>query len=261
MMASQSQAGLLGVLRQQSQQGDPAAMTALAKCLLDQNPASVDDHEEASRWLELAMEQGHAPAMVMRGVWYEHLGEYTRAATCYMKAALAGDAEGASLLGGRYVSGRGLAKSVAKGLFWLSRAVEQGDTFAMMALAAHYESGEGLPRDIHKAISLYERAGDGGQIEVWQELALLLGDEQCEVFDYARSLAYLKKAVEAGDMSAWFELGAALYLAPPALRDLDTARVAFEHAEALGDPEARDMIDRLRDELSVIVPIRPLTKV
>ena len=88
----------------------------------------------------------------------------------YGELAEAGDAISQFLLGISYVRGEtpdgvGVPKNCAKGIAWLKKSAEQGNTSAQYALGMYYEDGTCVLEDYGEAVKWYRRAamqGDAG---------------------------------------------------------------------------------------------------
>ena len=77
-------------------------------------------------------------------------------------SAEAGDAEAQFILGGMYVTGRGVPQDDAEAVAWYRRAAEQGHARAQYNLGAMYDQGRGVPQDDAEAVAWYRRAAEQG---------------------------------------------------------------------------------------------------
>ena len=112
-------------------QGNPEFQHRLARHHL----ARTKDYGEAKKWLELAADQGYAPALIDLGHSY-FIGKYTE-------------------------------KDAAKGEKYFRLAISQGDSKAMLQLGNIYWYGEYVPKNEEEALKLWRQSaelGNGGAL-------------------------------------------------------------------------------------------------
>jgi TPR repeat protein len=90
-------------------------------------------------------------------------GHYADAIKNAQSAAAKGDANSEALLGRAYYEGVGVPRNYSTALFWLNKAVGQGNADGMFFLGLMYEHAHGVNQDIPKAMDLFDRAGEKGQ--------------------------------------------------------------------------------------------------
>jgi len=132
---SADKARAIELYRLAAEAGDAAAQDMLSYLLFEGEPA---DTPEARRWAEAAAAQGVATAMTRLGLMAHeaHLAgeigapDETVAAGWWRKAAEAGDADGAALLGAAHHLGVGVARDRVAAFAWLLRAKAGGSALA-----------------------------------------------------------------------------------------------------------------------------------
>ena len=99
--------------------------------------------------------------LAMDAAWQS--GHYADAIKSAQASAEKGDANSEELLGRAYYEGVGVARNYSTALFWLNKAVAQGNADAMFFLGLMYEHARGVNQDIPKAMDLFDRAAEKGQ--------------------------------------------------------------------------------------------------
>ena len=96
-----------------------------------------DESEEAIKHFRKAIDKGYAPAMrQLAALLYEGKKiepNRVEATQLYRKAAEGGDVESQAVIGALYIK-----KDVDKGLFWLKKAADAGNSNACVSVVAHY---------------------------------------------------------------------------------------------------------------------------
>ena len=90
------------------------------------------------------------------------------------RAALAGDADAAALVGDLYVKGGSLPPNYAEAAIWFRRAAEAGHRTAARALGLLYLTGAGVARDPKEAANWLRVSADAGDPQARVDLANLL---------------------------------------------------------------------------------------
>lgn len=120
-----SRAQLPDGLREQAEQGDPAAQAELGRRYYA-GQGVPQDHVEAARWTQLAAEQGYAPAQYNLGLLHFRnrgvAGDDAEAARWYRAAAEQGYAPAQGALGYLYAYGAGVQQDPVAAYMWLELA-------------------------------------------------------------------------------------------------------------------------------------------
>ena len=123
--APRSSAQLPDGLREQAEQGDPAAQAELGRRYYA-GQGVPQDHAEAARWTQLAAGQGYAPAQYNRGLLHFRNrgvdGDDAEAARWYRAAAEQGYAPAQAALGYLYAYGAGVEEDPVAAFMWLELA-------------------------------------------------------------------------------------------------------------------------------------------
>ena len=116
------------------------------------------DITEAMRQLELAAEQGYAPAQSRLGWILDGAELNGDAVNWYRKAARQGDAEGQFGLASMYLKGEGIEKNNSEAFSWLLQSAQQGYSPAMGLVATAHEQGLiGVEPNINEALQWIDR--------------------------------------------------------------------------------------------------------
>ena len=232
---------------------------------------------EAARLFERAAEAGHVAAMLQLGdMYFAGLGVFrdqTRALALYdaaaqaddraagaacrlfaagpedrrdalragrfcAKAAQAGDAESAMLLGLGMVRSR-IPGDTAQGAALLSGAAWAGNPQAMYAMALLHLSGQGVSGNPAEAFRWCAKAAEAGLPEAKALLAALSEEEFPSAANLAKAIDFYREAATAGDAEAGFALGSLLSKGLAGPPDFAEARKWYEQAALAGDARAQ----------------------
>ena len=114
------------------------------------------------------------------------------------RAAEKGDSDAQILLCKQYMNGTdGREVNTRKGLYWLQKAVDQGNPEAIMLLGYCYQTGKGVEKQPYKAENLFKTAAEAGNAYGCYYYALSLKDRKLHNRpDYEEAFIWMKKAVE-----------------------------------------------------------------
>lgn len=207
----------------------------------------VSGRQEAAqhiRWLKLAADHGHAPAMVRLKLYYG-LGvitekDETKSREYLLRAAEAGDADSQHELGRNYARGRdGLPKDASLAVRWYERASASNHLAAINALADLLRKGaEGVPADLSAARKLSQRAADLGNAKAMCDLANMLLKGEGGDKNATRAFHLARQAAETGYAYGQFLVGWMLTYDSDTRRDYAEARRWFDRAAAGGNSSA-----------------------
>ena len=117
--------------------------------------------DEARKWLELAIRQGHADAMyeLARSII---VGDPDKAMQLLTRAGEMGSKCAQSELGDRYRTGDGVTKDIAKAIVWykLAGLEPESDSHSSRWVGEFYASGLGVEQDWEQAAHWYKTAAD-----------------------------------------------------------------------------------------------------
>jgi TPR repeat protein len=168
--------------------------------------AGADDVSRAA--LEQRAGAGDAPAQVALGRLLQGDGkpeDQAAGAAWYRKAAQAGDAEGAWMLGGAYMAGTGIGRDVPVAIDWMRKSVAaDGNPDHMAVLAVALLSTGGT----QEALQWAQRAADKGAPKGMEIVAMArLSGELGLPKDVADGEHWLLLAARKGDPDAQLSLG------------------------------------------------------
>ncbi len=126
------------------------------------------------------------------------------------RAALAGDAEAAALVGDMYTRGGDLPPNYAEAATWYTRAAENGHRVAARALAMLFLTGAGVARDPDEAARWFRVSAEQGDAESRGNLAQLVLQGAGKPEDRVRTREWFEEAAQKGDKVAAFNLGVCL---------------------------------------------------
>lgn len=115
---------------------DPKELVAQAEQALDR-----DEIDVGVKLYHQAAELNYTLAQVYMGEFAETSQYLEEAVGWFLMAATQGDAAGQYDLGRMYVSGSGIAKDEAKGLYWFRRSADKNYLPAVKIIAGAYRSG------------------------------------------------------------------------------------------------------------------------
>jgi len=112
-----------------------------------------------------------------------------------------GDRNDMFYVGWRYLDGRDVPQDVGKGLVWLERAAELGDTEAIAQLAETYELGSLVPIDCEKARAYYASLdGASGYIASYSLAFAYYWGSECMPRNEALAYKYFSLAAKDGHL-------------------------------------------------------------
>ncbi len=121
------------VTRESAEAGDASAQYLLGLAIAEQawQQGEQLSFREAAEWLQMAAEQGHAPAQFVLGVLYEKgrgvIQDFTHAVRWFTRASRQGHALAMAQLGRMHKTGRGADKDLVEAYVWLNLASARGD--------------------------------------------------------------------------------------------------------------------------------------
>ncbi|MEJ8844326.1 tetratricopeptide repeat protein [Lacibacter sp. H375] len=119
------------------------------------------------------------------------------------KAAERGNTEAMRTIAYCFETGLGVKKDSIQQIAWTKKASDFGDAAAMLAMGYYHQYGKVVPKDEQKAKELYLKAIDKGNREASYYLAMLERGKG----NFTSSLHYLEKSANGGFAAAQFELG------------------------------------------------------
>ena len=100
--------------------------------------------------------------------------DFSMAAQCYRRAALAQNRRAEFNLAAMYANGRGVERDPQQAAFWYQQAAEQGDGRAAYVLGVMNEQGDGIKPDKKEALKWYRVALDNGVPAAKRKIAMLI---------------------------------------------------------------------------------------
>jgi len=150
------------------------------------------DQQQAAHWLELAAQQGLAPAQFRLGAFYEKgIGvkkDLAEARTLYMAAAAKGNAKAMHNLAVLYAEGINGPSDYRTAAQWFRKAAERGITDSQYNLGILYEHGSGEQQNYAEAYKWFSLAAEQGDSEAAikrDEIASELDPQTLEAADLA----------------------------------------------------------------------------
>lgn len=256
--------------RKAAEQGLPKAQTALGEIYYNGLFGFPQNTDIATRWLDLAIEQNHAPAKILKGnMLLEQVTKTTtrQAQALYREAIAQGQPRAYCELGMMYdnsfanvsvsqgidLLSKGAEAGQAKCMFmlgltyevmqeeyeqsrkWYLRAIEAGSSAAMSNLGRHYDHGIGVEIDYAQALSYYQQAVKAGNIVANVNLGLMYEIGKGVPQDYQLAASFYSKAAKHGNAQALHNLGIMYAYGNHFARDLRQAFSFFDEAAAKGN--------------------------
>ena len=249
--------------------------------------------EKAVYWYAKAAEQDDADAQFFLGECFEKgngvVKDLGQAVYWYTKAAEQGQNDAQFCLGNCYFFCKGVERNPEKAVYWWTKAAEQGNSGAQYNLGVCYKDGTGVEQDLVKAVYWFKKAAEQGHKNALYTLALcydigIVGDKNPkEAFDWytkaaekghkdaqfnlfecyllgkgvkkdtEKTLYWLTKAAEQGHSKAQLFLGVCYKDGTGVEKDPDKALYWFEKAYAAGYENAKDYIDRIKNEQAQLI--------
>ena len=191
--------------------GNHNAQYCLAKLILSDPAAGVEQTAAAIGWLTKAAEAGQDAAQYAIGKFYRD-------------------------------------SDPAKAAAWFQRAAESGNDFAAYALGKLLlDGGDGLPKDIPTAMRWLTHSAEAGNQHAQYRLGKLLLQGEAVPKDVEQAIRWLTAAAEQGDQYAQYTLGKLYLLGKEVPRDENAAVRWFTLSASQGDEYAQYFLDHLKD--------------
>ena len=198
--------------------GDANAQFDLGVCYRD-GIEIAQDLEEARKWFEKAVAQGHHDAEYALAVENEILAKGDESAitknviALLQKAVAANHIQAKTMLGKFLYSGKGIDEDYERAVKLWEETAAAGDLEAKYYLADYYYTGRGLfnsGKDQDKAIKVWDEAAKAGNVSSMLRLGTLYA-KGSGMFgsgkDVAKATFYLSKAIDSGSRDAMKVLG------------------------------------------------------
>jgi TPR repeat protein len=240
----------VGLLRSAAADGIAAAHHLLGTLAESGLVGSVDFVAAAVSYKQAA-ELGFPAAQVRYGFALLHGRGVERdafsAETWLRRAALAGDAQAAAVLGYLYAREGDLPPNYVEAAMWLRRAAEAGHTDAARTLGRMLMLGTGIPKDAREAARWLCLAAAKGDETARSELILLALTRQVGEAERLVVANWLREAAAAGDPEAQYDLGLCLAQGIGAEKDNMAALAWVGRSANGGHPEAMRLLARLAE--------------
>ncbi|MDR0845998.1 MAG: sel1 repeat family protein [Lactobacillales bacterium] len=148
-------------------------------------------------------------------------------------------------LGNRYYVGEGVDENIELGIYWWTRAADNGDIIAQQNLANSYLSGEGVPVNYQKAIELNERAAAQGDDFAMLGLAKIYREGLGVDSDPAKALEWTLKAAQLGSVDGQYNAGMFYENGEGTPHNITEALKWYKLAAAQGDGDANSKVMEL----------------
>lgn len=286
-----------------AERGDPFAQFELATAFEWENYGLEQNFEKAAEWYEKASANGHLAAEInllgqhvlgqLRTIAassvFDRVNElaeagdldivntlglcfqygygteldYSRAASCFRRAAEGGAAMAQFNLAGFYLEGKGVPKDFDQAIHWYTRAAEQRHELSLIKLGTLYQKGIGVEVDHSRAFVLYLIAYERGSTRAANHLAFMfkkgLGverDDSVAFQLYTDSVCRSDTPEIAENPSyrgtACYWLGHMAENGEGVSRDLRAAERWYKKGAACGQNSCIKALERLRSKLSNI---------
>lgn len=232
----QDRAEALRWYRVAAEQGQPEAMAALGRLLL-QEPGP-EARESAWKWLRQAAQMDDRDGQYHLGWLLAQPGstrDEAQAWQLFAKAAAQGHVGAQVAAAVQLLAGRGVGKDEKAAAGWLQRAAARQDPVAHYLLARMREGGSAADRAA--ARDSYRIAATAGHREAQFALATLLAKSEAEA-DRREAVDWFARAHAAGHRTATNSLGEIYRDGIGVLPQLDKARAFFQQAAEQGDANA-----------------------
>lgn len=223
-----------------AQQSTPWAQYILGSICSSGLGAATND-EEALRWYRLSAKGGNVYGMINAArllMQSTTMQDAQEAAKWLQQAAFQGAAEAQNLLGMMYISGVGVEHNDAQAKKWLQKAATQGYSRAMANLASHYLTS-GDEKDTEKAFILYTEAADKGEADAQLGLGEMFANGVGVAKNEAEAITWYLKAATQGNATAQFNLGMMYQAGRGATKDETVAANWFHKAANQGSANAQ----------------------
>jgi uncharacterized protein len=191
-------------LQQKAEAGDREAQNQLGIIAQENH-----DYREASKWFQLAANQGLSGAQVGLGFLYDiGLGvekDFDQAARWYGLAAAQGNPDGEFDLAMCYLHGEGVEQDQTLARKWFSSALQHGDGGRSLdGIGLTYEDGQ---RDYAEAFRWYMKAAEVGYGEAQYHVCRAAAEGIGVAADYPEAVKWCSKLAESGDEWGQFGMG------------------------------------------------------
>lgn len=225
--------------------------------VLAEGDASGHANLRSAASYKAAAELGYAPAQLRYAFALMHgrgVGlDLFEAETWLRRAALAGEASAAAVLGYLYAQDGDMPPNHAEAAVWLSRAAEGGHAAAARTLAIMFLSGSGVRRDIAQAARLLRLASDAGDAAARPELVHLALAGMLDAVDNTATATCLRRAAEDGDVAAQFGFGLCMAQGVGVEQDGGEAATWIVKAAQGGSAKAKQLLAELHADLHAIM--------
>lgn len=223
----------------------PPAQFKLAMNYLE-GKGVVADINKSIELLQKSAKNGYAPATNNLAVCYQNgLGvekNLARAIQLFQEAAKKDYATAQNNLAVCYL--QRLAGTLEEGVYWLTKAAENGESDSWENLARCYLEGVGTEKNPAQAVYWLEKAEKNS---VWAKsnLGRIYVDGVYVQQNLTRGISLLSEAVKENDSEAMLHLGACYYTGTGVEKDIDAAVVLFRKSAQLGNKQARDVLRKI----------------
>lgn len=212
------------------------------------------DEAEGLRLFRQAAEAGDALGASALGGVYEwgQLGvakDDDEAARWYRKAADNGDVRSMLALGEKYGEGKlGFAKDDGEAARWFRRAADRGNALGMYNLGLMYRDGRGVPKDQAEATELFTKGDQQKNASAMVDVGRKLESGQGVAEDDAEALTWFRKAADLGNQYGMFYLGLMHHYGLGVAKDNSEAARWYRKAAELGDVTSMRSLAELYEE-------------
>ncbi len=200
------------------------------------------DLQQAIYWYRKAALRGNSEALFGLGeVYYEmgHGTDKTNTKKCIryeLKAAEMGHVFAQANVGMFYLEGKGVKRSLDKGLFWTRSAAMAGSHVALYNLGVYYKDVEGK---MPEAVQLFRKAAKKGNNLALFELGIAYIEGEGVRKNVKRGIDYLELAASRGSKDANTHLGMLYHNGEVVTQDLGKAISYYRAAANLNDTWAK----------------------
>ena len=202
----------------------------------------VQDLVNGESWLRRAALAGDAEAAALVGDLSIKNGQlppnYAQAANWYRQAAEAGHKAAARALGSLYLTGAGVARDAEEAARWLRVSAEAGDQASQVDFANLLLQGAGGPEGPASVARWFEQAASSGDLVAAFNLGLCLAGGVGVDRDEQQAAQWLRRAAE-GVPDAQYMYGRMLAEGRGIAPDLEEARAWFQRAADAGASDAQ----------------------
>ncbi len=136
-----------------------------------------------------------------------HLSDYDNAIPVCRKAARAGNAESAWLMGQMMSQGLGGQKNESEALKWFRIAARENHADSLYNLAVMLDMGQGTEENNSEAVKWYSKAAEQGHVHSQHNLALMYAHGEGVKQDFEKALKWTRQAANNGLAESQYLLG------------------------------------------------------